>query len=84
MRNTLGYIMARNVVIYILVGREDLLTQLSAGDRAGNIWMALGEIRMAWKILVLELPGKYLLVKSRNCRRDDIDMILDRWVVSLG
>ena len=45
MRNTLGYIMTRNVVIY--TGHEDLLTPGSARDRAGNIWMALEEIRMA-------------------------------------
>jgi len=37
--------MAQNVVIY--VGHEDLLTQWSAGDHAGNIWMALEETRVA-------------------------------------
>ena len=33
---------------------------------------------------MLEVPGKYLLVKSRKCRRGDTITILDRWVVSLG
>jgi hypothetical protein len=46
--------------------------------------MALGETRLGSRILVLEFPRKYLFVKSRKCRRDDINTILDRWVVSLG
>lgn len=33
---------------------------------------------------MLGIAGKYLLVKSRISRRDDINTILDRWVVSLG